>query len=301
MRSRARSESPCASYWRTRPDSTRSTNRVDRELVADLDRLAVVLARQKPAWEPGTRQAYHAITLGFYESELLRRIDPQHRSLGQFFQDEIATPLGLDVYIRLPEDIPNVPPGDDGAVLRWSEMVLRLPAAPADRRDQSALEDLRALRGSELPHDEPHVYARNLEVPSGGAVGTARAIARAYSVFATGGRELGLRAGDARAAGGAGDSSDARVLRRVHEGDGAVLARLHEVDARLAVRRRRVRTGRPERAAPWALPIRDAGVGYAYVTSQMGTRLTGDPRDVALRDALYSAIAAAPGKPRRVA
>ena len=39
---------------------------VDRSVVADLDRLAVVLARQKPAWEPGTRQAYHALTLGFY-------------------------------------------------------------------------------------------------------------------------------------------------------------------------------------------------------------------------------------------
>ena len=47
------------------------------------------------------------ITLGFYESELLRRVDPQHRSLGRFFQDEIATPLGLDVYIRLPEETPN--------------------------------------------------------------------------------------------------------------------------------------------------------------------------------------------------
>ena len=40
---------------------------------------------------------------------------------------------------------------------------------------------------------EPRIYARNLEVPSGGAVGTARAIAHAYSVFATGGHELGLR------------------------------------------------------------------------------------------------------------
>src|SRR5262245_31541365 len=80
---------------------------VDRSLVADLDRLAVVLARQKPAWEPGTRQAYHAIALGFYQSELMRRVDPQHRTIGQFFQDEIAAPLGLDVYIRLPEAIPN--------------------------------------------------------------------------------------------------------------------------------------------------------------------------------------------------
>jgi CubicO group peptidase (beta-lactamase class C family) len=80
---------------------------VDRSVVADLDRLAVVLARQKPAWEPGTRQAYHGITLGYYESELLRRVDPRHRSLGRFFQDEIATPLGLDFYIRLPESMPD--------------------------------------------------------------------------------------------------------------------------------------------------------------------------------------------------
>ncbi len=51
--------------------------RVDTRVESDLDRLAVILARQKPSWEPGTRQAYHAITLGFYESELLRRADPK--------------------------------------------------------------------------------------------------------------------------------------------------------------------------------------------------------------------------------
>jgi hypothetical protein len=73
---------------------------VDRSVVADLDRLAIILARQKPAWEPGTRQAYHAMTLGFYEGELLRRVDPQHRSLGQFFQDEIATPWSGRLHSR---------------------------------------------------------------------------------------------------------------------------------------------------------------------------------------------------------
>lgn len=41
---------------------------------------------------PGARQAYHALSLGFYEGEFLRRVDPQHRSLRQFFQDEIAHP-----------------------------------------------------------------------------------------------------------------------------------------------------------------------------------------------------------------
>ena len=110
---------------------------VDRSVVADLDRLAVVLARQKPAWEPGTRQAYHAISLGFYEGELLRRVDPRHRSLGQFFQDEIASPLGLDVYIRLPESIPNsrlatlAPPGRLDMLLGFP---LRLTLSAMNRR-----------------------------------------------------------------------------------------------------------------------------------------------------------------------
>jgi len=47
------------------------------------------------------------ISLGFYQSELLWRFDPGHRSLGQFFQEVIASSLGIDFYIRLPESIPN--------------------------------------------------------------------------------------------------------------------------------------------------------------------------------------------------
>jgi CubicO group peptidase (beta-lactamase class C family) len=81
--------------------------KVDREVVADLDRLAGIMARQRPAWEPGERQAYHAISLGFYESELVRRIDPRRRSLGRFFDEEIAKPLDLDFYIGIPESIPD--------------------------------------------------------------------------------------------------------------------------------------------------------------------------------------------------
>jgi len=80
---------------------------LDAALLSDLDRLAAVLARQKPAWEPGTCQGYHAVTIGFYEGELLRRVDPEHRSIGRYFQDEIATPLELDFYIRLPDEIPD--------------------------------------------------------------------------------------------------------------------------------------------------------------------------------------------------
>jgi CubicO group peptidase (beta-lactamase class C family) len=136
----------------------------DRSLIADLDRLAVVLARQKPAWEAGTRQAYHAITLGYYESELLRRIDPQHRSLGQFFQDEIATPLGLDFYIRLPETIPNARLAtldSPGLLARLLGFPFRLSLALFNPR----ADIVRAIAGSMLFHDPERIYVRNFEVP----------------------------------------------------------------------------------------------------------------------------------------
>jgi CubicO group peptidase (beta-lactamase class C family) len=165
--------------------------RVDTRVEADLDRLAVILTRQRPAWEPGTRLAYHAITLGFYESELLRRVDPKHRSLGRFFHEEIASPLGLEFYIGLPDDIPNsrlATTHRANPVPAVFKAPLRLALSILNPRSRIN----RALWG-ELPEDREHVYPRNVEVPSGGGIGTARAIAKAYGVFATGGKELGLR------------------------------------------------------------------------------------------------------------
>ena len=112
--------------------------KVDRDVVADLDRLAEIMARQRPVWEPGERQAYHAISLGFYESELIRRVDPRHRSLGRFFDEEIATPLGLDFYIGVPESIPD----ERLAPLEPPSLWKRLTAMPLQARagrDEPAL------------------------------------------------------------------------------------------------------------------------------------------------------------------
>jgi CubicO group peptidase (beta-lactamase class C family) len=265
---------------------------VDRSVVADLDRLAAVLARQKPAWAPGTRQAYHAISLGFYEGELLRRVDPRHRSLGQFFQDEIATPLGLDAYIRLPEAIPNfrlatlAPPARPIDML-W-DFPLRLMLAGLNRRS-NIYRALMTNPGFAIVHDEQRVYARDLEVPSGGAVATARAIAHAYGVFATGGRELGLRQ----------DTLDLLAAPAIPPTRG-----FHDeclkVDLQFSLgfmkpspvwRFGSARSfGSPGSGGSLGFADPAAGIGYAYVTSQMGTRLTGDPRDLALRGALYSAL-----------
>jgi CubicO group peptidase (beta-lactamase class C family) len=261
---------------------------VDRALIADPNRLAPVLARQKPAWEPGTRQAYHGITLGFYESELLRRIDPRHRTLGQFFQDEIASPLGLDVYIRLPEDIPDTRLATMTRPSRL-DLVHGFPLRLAIDAMNSRSKIARALRGSELPHDAQRIYARNLEVPSGGAVGTARAIAHAYSVFATSGHELGLRQ----------ETLDLLAAPAIPARHGFYDECMHgEAKFSLGFMK-------PSDAIPFgssrsfgspgaggALGFADpaAGIGYAYVTNRMGTRLAGDPRDIALRDALYARL-----------
>ena len=77
------------------------------EDLSDLDRVSRALARQKPAWEPGTRHGYHAMTIGLYMQELIRHVDPEHRTLGRFFAEEIAAPLGIEFYIGLPPEIPD--------------------------------------------------------------------------------------------------------------------------------------------------------------------------------------------------
>ncbi len=265
---------------------------VDRSVLLDLDRLAQVMARHKPAWEPGTRQGYHGLTLGFYEGELMRRVDPQHRTLGQFFQDEIATPLDEDVYIRLPEEIPNSrlatlsPPGRIEMLIGFRP--LRLMVEGMNRRS-NIFRALAVNPGTSIYLDEQRVYARNLEVPAGGGVGTARGIAHAYGVFATEGPELGLRK----------ETLDMLAAPAIPPTRGFYDECLKgEVQFSLGFMKpcENWRFGGPRSfgspgsggALGFADP--DAGLGYAYVTSQMGTTFTGDPRDVALRDALYAAL-----------
>jgi CubicO group peptidase (beta-lactamase class C family) len=259
----------------------------EKSVVADPDRLAVVLARQKPAWGPGIRQAYHALTLGYYESELLRRVDPKHRTLGQYFQEEIAAALGLDFYIRLPEEIPDT----RLAVLQRPHLAIAIFTLPlalclSSLNPRSALR--RSLGGSTFPLDDDRVYARNFEVPAGGGVGTARAIAHAYSVFATGGKELGLRED---------------TLRKLMAPASASANGFHDEVLRMEVR---FSLGfmKPSPAHPFGHPTSfghpgaggsfgfadpSAKIGYAYVLNRMGSYLI-DPRERALRQALYRSI-----------
>ena len=79
------------------------------EDLADWERCTSLLAAQAPWWEPGTRSGYHAVTQGYLVGELVRRITGV--SLGQFFRETVAEPLGADFHIGLPEEAdPRVVP-----------------------------------------------------------------------------------------------------------------------------------------------------------------------------------------------
>ena len=92
--------------------------RLDLATIADPEPLGAVLAAQPPKWPPGNGHGYHAQTLGWYESQLLRRVDPARRSIGAFFADEVAVPSAPSSS----SVSPTSSPGQAGDVLRrWTD------------------------------------------------------------------------------------------------------------------------------------------------------------------------------------
>jgi CubicO group peptidase (beta-lactamase class C family) len=258
------------------------------EDLRDLDYVAGVLARQKPAWEPGTRHGYHAMTIGLYMQELIRHVDPAHRTLGRFFHEEIALPLQIESYIGLPPEVPDArlaplrpfSPMPGIAALRTTPlgMVWRI-AWPWS-----------LLRKSMLFADMPVNDRRALEVeiPAGNGVGTARSIARAYSAFADGGAELGVTPttfANLTAVHDTEDPTDAVVglpscmslgfLRPGPEVEWGSSRRAF---------------GTPGAGGSFAFADPDARLGFAYVMNNMNYYFFDDLREKALRDAVYASV-----------
>lgn len=265
--------------------------KIDRDVIADPDRLAAIMAREKPEWPPGTRNAYHFLSLGFYESELLRRVDPAHRRLGQVFRDDIAVPLELEFHIGLPEDVPNkrLAPltiaGLVKSILGYPMPMVLAMMKPWSATFRACLEN----PGASVMMDDERIYSRTLEVPSGGGVGTARAIAKLYGIFATGGAELGLKLETLAAlktpAAPPSDGFFDEVLRdEAHYSlgfmkpfDGFSFGRPSAF-------------GAPGAGGSLGYADPDIGLGYGYITNRIGLGVDPDPRDVALRDAIASVV-----------
>jgi CubicO group peptidase (beta-lactamase class C family) len=228
------------------------------------------------------------MTVGLYMQELIRRVDPAHRTLGRFFHDEIAGPLGLEFSIGLPKDVPDnrlarvkpLSPWRGLLALRYTPLATTLKMIGPG----SLLRKSFAGLGVD-PNDRRYL---EIEVPAGNGVGTARAIARAYSVFADGGAALGVT-----------PATFARITTP------PVVA--NPVDEVLGVPSyfslgflRPGPTvwfgssprafGSPGAGGSFGFGDPDARLGYAYVMNRLDFYLTDDPREKALRDAVYRAI-----------
>ncbi|MEO0918664.1 MAG: serine hydrolase domain-containing protein [Pseudomonadota bacterium] len=263
--------------------------RIDRETIADQDRLADILEREAPAWPPGTRNAYHFMSLGFYESALLRRVDPAGRSLARFFAEEIAGPLDLDFHIALPENVPNerLAPLTMAGLVK-SILGYPLPMILTMLNPWSA--GFRACivnPGSGVVMDKDRVLVRDLEVPSGGGVGTARAIAKAYGVFAAGGAELGLSSETLAALIAPATPPTKGFFDEVLRDDAHYSLGFMKPFEGFSFGHPGA-FGTPGAGGSLGYADPEIGLGYGYVTNRIGTGVDADPRDVALRDAIAS-------------
>ena len=173
------------------------------EQMLDWDHMCEALAAAAPAYEPGTRHGYHALTYGWLAGEIVRRVSGQ--PIGAFVAKELAEPLDCDgLYLRLPESErrrvaplgpmslprPNWGPArrvEKEIGRQMGRLVSALPIPVNTRRLANALvprgvEDL--LFGAEI---------MDAEVPAANGFFTARSLARMYAMLAGGGQLDGVR------------------------------------------------------------------------------------------------------------
>ncbi|XP_038078941.1 beta-lactamase domain-containing protein 2-like [Patiria miniata] len=160
-------------------------------LLGDQDALGDFLARYAPEWEPGTAQKYHAWSFGLYASQLLRRADPKHRTLGQFFKEEIAQPFGIDFHIGFPLELYHRYPR-----LSWASAFMWLKETISNPTMRQFVWN-RLIAGELGAAFKPIEFQEfmipeklALEQPSACGVGTARALAQVYGILANGGATL---------------------------------------------------------------------------------------------------------------
>ncbi len=256
------------------------------EAFYDWKRMTDALAAQKPWWEPGTRHGYHAFTFGWLVGEVVRRV--ARKSLGTYWRDEVARPLGLDCLLgfgaehdaRVADFLPPPPPPPD------------VPDFEAEAVHQAGPMTQKAVGNPPKTVADMNTRAwRAAEIPAGNVHTNARALAKVFGALATDGTLDGVRV--------LSPESIARARGEQANGPDAVL---FGMPTRFGLGFSLPPAGEgfgPTRASAFgslgaggsiAFADPEAGVGFAYVMNQMQPGMPPDPRALRLIDALYASL-----------
>jgi CubicO group peptidase (beta-lactamase class C family) len=244
----------------------------------DWEKATSCLAAQAPWWEPGTASGYHGLTQGYLVGEVVRRITGV--SLGTFFAEELAGPLGADFHIGTgPEHDARVatviPPAD--------------PFGAAAGADPDSIVG-RAFRNPPLdPAASGTVPWRRAEIPAAGGHGNARSVARVQSALSHGGEVDGVRLLSAA-------GCDA-VLEQQAKGTDLVLGIPLCLGMGYGINSEELPIAPNPRACFWGgwggsvvINDLDARLTVAYVMNRMGDGTTGDERGIGVALAAFMAI-----------
>lgn len=264
------------------------------EILGDLDVLSDILARQTPEWTPGDRSGYHAISLGWYEGELMRRVDPKNRTIGQFFADEVAKPCGAEFHIGLPDDF------DHKRIARvylsrptsFSSFIRSMPIKFVLSMLNPYSLMSRTFNNPKLSGlvdvDSPVFWP--LELPSMNGIGEARGVAKIYSDLATGGKKLGLKPNTMT------ELIKAPVSPRKGNYDLVLKTEIcfslgyFKPFRDLHFGSNGKAFGSPGAGGSFGFADPDLELGYAWAPNKLGVQLHDDRREVACRKAVYDAI-----------
>jgi CubicO group peptidase (beta-lactamase class C family) len=249
------------------------------EEMLDLPVMAERLAAQAPMWEPGTASAYNANVFGHWVDALLRKTDG--RGLGQFFREEVATPLGADVWIGLPDEHHH---RRVAMVAPWAPLAVAAPL-PAEPLARASLGN---------PGPDPLVCNRPdwIRASHGAAGGSANALglARIYGALACGGQIDGVRV--------ISEAGLAAATALQIEGKDKVLGLWTRWAAGFMLSNRGLYGPNPENfghagwGGSYAFADPKARLSMAYAMSLMGPSLSNDPRGRSLLDATYACLQA---------
>jgi CubicO group peptidase (beta-lactamase class C family) len=246
------------------------------EAFYDWDRMVGLLAAQEPLWEPGKHSGYHSFTFGHLLGEPLRRITG--KSMGQFFREEVAGPLGADFHIGFGEELDS----------RVADLV------PPKEAAQSALDPSSKLGKAMANTDFPPKHTRErawraAEIPAANGHGNARSVARVAAALACGGTLDGVKL-----------LKEETVEMAIEEqcyGEDLVLGQPIRWGLGFGLTSKEMPVGPNPRTFYWGgrggsavVMDLDSNMSFAYVMNQMTAGTLGDNRVLGPAMALYSAI-----------